>query len=378
MKICYVCTMPLTIRAFFIPQLKYLAENGFDVTVVCSDDGLIGSELGENIHFYGVDIPRGLSLFGSVKAISRLTSFFKKEKFDLIQYSTPNASFYSAIASKKAGCMLRNYHLMGYRYLGARGIGRAILKTIEKITCSLSTTIECVSKSNLKLGIEEKIFDKEKATVVWNGSSGGVDIKRFDYGKRDLWRNEMRQEIGYSADNFVFGFVGRITRDKGINELLEAFFRLDDNSKLFIIGRKEDDTVDRELWNKAINSKDVIIHAPSVQIEKYYAMIDVLVLPSYREGFGNVIIEAAAMGTPAIVSRIPGPVDAVCENKTAVFADVKSVESLIGAMKRIESDNYCLLGEQAKQYVQQNFDSEKLCEKILIRKENLFKNSEVC
>ena len=125
-KICYVVTIPLTIRSFFIPQLKYLSEHGFDVSVICSDDGKIQSELGTTIHYIPVGIPRGISVGGSIKAIKNLKAIFKREQFDLIQYSTPNAALYASIAAKQVGCSVRNYHLMGFRYLGATGIGRKV------------------------------------------------------------------------------------------------------------------------------------------------------------------------------------------------------------------------------------------------------------
>ena len=111
-KICYVVTIPLTIEAFFIPQLQYLASNGFDVTVVCSNDLTLQEKLGANIRFYPIDIPRGISITGSIYAIKALTQFFKIEKFDLIQYSTPNAANYASNASKKIGCRVRTYHMM--------------------------------------------------------------------------------------------------------------------------------------------------------------------------------------------------------------------------------------------------------------------------
>lgn len=114
-KICYVVTIPLTIRSFFIPQLQYLAEHGFDVFVICSDDGKIKEELGDTITYIPIDIPRGLSVGGSLKAIKELRRVFKREQFDLIQYSTPNAALYSSIAAKAVGCKVRNYHLMGFR-----------------------------------------------------------------------------------------------------------------------------------------------------------------------------------------------------------------------------------------------------------------------
>lgn len=371
-KICYVVTIPSTIRAFFIPQLRYLAAHGFDVTVVCCDDGRISEDMGSAIHFHGIEMPRGMSVIASLRAIWHLKAFFKEQAFDLIQYSTPNAAVYASIAAKKSGCKVRNYHLMGNRFLGSKGLGRVLLKTMDKLACRLSTSIECVSPSNLAQGVAEGVYPAEKATVVWNGSTGGVDLKKFDIRKRESWRNALRQELGFGEDVFVFGFVGRITRDKGINELLKAFFQIDDDSRLFLIGNQEDTgTLDAALWQKAVKSSRIKIHAPVKDVEKYYAMIDVLVLPSYREGFGNVVIEAAAMGTPAIVSEIPGPIDAIIAEETAICFPSRNVSELAAAMQRIRQKDIGQMGDAAAAFAARSFDSELLCEKILERKRSL-------
>lgn len=368
-KICYVVTIPLTIESFFIPQLQYLAANGFDVTVVCSNDSRLQEKLGESIRFYPIDIPRGVSVGGSIDALKALTHFFKKEKFDLIQYSTPNAAFYSSIAAKKADCKVRNYHLMGLRYLGASGMGRTILKALERIACHNSTSIECVSKSNMEMGIEEGLFPKEKVTVVWNGSTGGVNLSRFNFSKRQQWRMEVRKELGYNDSDFVYGFVGRITKDKGIDELLSAFLELKDNSKLLLVGNIEDGNhLDVELLTKAQQKSNINFHSFVSDIERYYAAIDVLVLPSYREGFGNVVIEAGAVGTPAIVTDIPGPTDTIDRDKTAIVVPAKDSAALAEAMKRIPTMNYITMGQNAAKFAKEMFDSKVLCEKILERK----------
>lgn len=371
-KICYVVTIPLTIESFFIPQLQYLAANGFDVTVVCSNDSSLQEKLGESIRFYPIDIPRGISVGGSIYALKALTHFFKKEKFDLIQYSTPNAAFYSSIAAKKADCKVRNYHLMGLRYLGASGMGRTILKVLERIACHNSTSIECVSKSNMEMGIKEGLFPKEKVTVVWNGSTGGVDLSRFDFSKRQQWRMEIRKELGYSSSDFVYGFVGRITKDKGIDELLFAFLELNDNSKLLLVGDIEKDNhLDVELLAKAQQNSNIKFHSFVSDIERYYAAIDVLVLPSYREGFGNVVIEAGAVGTPAIVTDIPGPTDTIDREKTALVVPVKNPNTLAESLMKIRERDYVNMGENAAQFAKEMFDSKVLCQKILERKETL-------
>lgn len=371
-KICYVVTVPVTIRAFFIPQLKYLSKHGYDVTVICSDDKKIEAELGDLIRYIPVDIPRGISIGGSIRAIKELKKIFVREKFDLIQYSTPNAALYASIAAKRAGCEIRNYHLMGLRYLGAKCIGCFILKEIEQIACYNSTSIECVSKSNLNLAINEKLFKSEKATVVWNGSSGGVDLKRFDYNKREIWRNTLRSELGYCDSDFIYGFIGRITGDKGINELLAAFFSLKDNSKLILVGDVENEsTLDTNLWERAQNHPNILIHKAVRDVERYFALIDVLVLPSYREGFGNVVIEAGAVATPAITSDIPGPIDTIQKDITGFVVPMKNITSLAKTMKKIQTINIKKMGYDSYKFVSTHFDSEILNQKIAERKKEL-------
>lgn len=378
-KICYVVTVSLTIHAFFIPQLKYLADHGFDVSVICSPDEKIRDALGDKITYIPLDIPRGISVFGSLKATYGLRRIFQKEHFDIIQYSTPNAALYASIAAKQVGCTVKNYHLMGLRYFGASGFSRFLLKSIEKIACNNSTAIECVSKSNMELGIQEGLFPREKATVVWNGSSGGVDLKKFDYTKRQQWRREVRRELSYREDAFVYGFVGRITRDKGINELLKAYFQLDTDAKLLLVGPTENtQALNEGLMEKAKNHPGVQFHNSVVDVERYFAAMDVLVLPSYREGFGNVVIEAGAMGTPAIVSDIPGPTDTIDRNKTAFVVPAKDADALAGAMRRIRTMDYTTMGQNAAKFAKENFDSDVLCEKILERKKLLLGSCRTC
>ena len=258
-KICIVTTIELTIESFFKKQCIYLGNNGFDITVVCSDCNTIIGQMPDNIKCKSIEISRGIKPTTLLESIKELTEFFEKEKFDLVQYSTPNAAFVASIAAKKANVPVRNYHLMGFRYLGESGILRFILKLLEKITCRLSTHIECVSKSNLDLGIKERIFKPEKAVVIWNGSTGGVNLKRFNNLRRAKWRKQIRNELALDDNDFVFGFVGRITLDKGINEILQAFNSTDNDSKLLFVGAQEGiKTLDQTLYQSSLHNDRII------------------------------------------------------------------------------------------------------------------------
>ncbi len=372
-KICYITTIAPTL-SFFKSQMEFMQENGYEVYAISSYNEDYKEKIGKNTKFIPVEIARGIYPLTLKKSILELKKIFIENKFDIVQYSTPNAAFVASIAAKLAGVKIRNYHLMGFRYLGTKGVLRCILKLIEKITCRNSTHIECVSKSNLELGIDEKIFGAEKVCMVWNGSSGGVDLNRFDIHKREEWRKEIRQRLGYKDDDFVFGFVGRITRDKGVNELFAAFLPLSDRAKLLVVGQAEGiDTLDKELFEKAKENDNILFHDAVSDIEKYYTAIDVLLLPSYREGFGMVIVEAAAMGTPAIVSDVPGPIDAILENQTALTVKVKDAQDLREKMETfLDTPELCAqMGKSCASFVTRTFDSRILCEKILERKDSL-------
>lgn len=375
-KLCFITTISITLKSFILEFAKYMHEHSdYDITFICDKDDDFATSLPPYIHYIPVSMKRGISI-GGIKACAQMYKIFKENKFDLIQYSTPNASLYASIAAKFAGCKVRNYHLMGLRYLGASGFSKTVLKAIEKITCYNSTSIECVSKSNMELGINERLFSEHKAVVVWNGSSGGVDLSRFDCSKRAQWRKEVRFRYGYNDNDFIYGFVGRITKDKGINELLEAFLNLETDSKLLLIGQFEnEEMLNCDMLKKARQHHNVKFHSAVSDIERYYAAIDVLIFPSYREGFGNVLIEAGAVGTPAIVSDISGPIDAIQRDETALVVPVKDSRALAEAMKQIRTIDYKNMGQKAAEFAKEKFNSEILYQKILERKEKLLMSS---
>lgn len=373
-KICIVVTIAGTIESFFVPQIKYLSENGYEVTVISSNADMLKKYFGDSVKTIPVHIARGVSPMTLGKSILDLKKVFAREAFDIVQYSTPNAGFCASIAARLAGIKIRNYHLMGLRYLGMNGIARKLFKLLEKMTCALSTHIECITPSNLELSITEKLFKREKGTLIWNGSTGGVDIDRFDASKRNDWRKEIRAELGFADDDFVFGFVGRLTRDKGINEMLEAYKSVQDKAKLLIVGGDEGvDTLDKDLWDYANSCEDIKILDFKQDIERYYSAMDMLLLPSYREGFGMVIAEAGAVGTPAIVSNIPGPIDVIAAGETALTVEVRNTQDLQDKMEYIlaNTDRARKMSNACTQFIKDRFDSRVLNERILERKDKL-------
>ncbi len=341
-KICFITTIPLTIRVFVLKTAAYLHEHtDWDISMICDEDEEFRKELPDYIHYIPVKMKRGFSLSG-IKAMREMKKIFEREKFDLIQYSTPNASLYASMAGKKAKVPVRLYCQWGMVYVGFHGIKRKIFKAVEKYVCKSSTWVEPDSYSNLRFAHAEKLYPEDKGSVIWNGSACGIDLQKFDVAKKEGYRKAIRAQYHLPDDAYVYGFVGRITRDKGINELFAAFKEIAqerDNAYLMMVGPTEmDETVDAELYEWTKSCGRVIYTGYTKVVEQYVSAMDAYLLPSYREGFGLGVVEAEAMGVPVIVSDIPGPVDAMEENVTGIIVKKGDVETLAAAMKELYED----------------------------------------
>lgn len=378
-KICYITTVALTLDAFVVEAAKYIHENtDWDITFICNDDKKNVDRFPKYINFHPIEMKRGISLTG-IKAIWEMIIYFREQRFDLIQYSTPNAAFYAAIAGKIANIPVRLYCQWGMAYVAFSGIKRLVFKTIEKMICKFSTCIQPDSKSNLSFSHMEGLYPSTVGKVIWNGSACGVNLKKFDINKKEVWRAEIRAKYDIPIDAYVFGYVGRITRDKGINELLSVARNLIDNNKnlyLIMIGHEEiDKTVDLELYEWSQNSSNIIYTGFTREVEIYISAIDCYVLPSYREGFGMGVIEAEAMGIPVIVSNIPGPIDAMRENETGIIVEKKNIESLYDAMEKMykNRDLHEKFQSNARKYVEENFEQSQFFKKMLADRKILLK-----
>lgn len=370
-KICFVTTISLTLRMFVLKTAEYIHENSdWDISFICSNDDDFASSLPSYVHYYPVHMERGISISG-IKAMLEIKNIFIREKFDLIQYSTPNASLYASLAGKMARIPVRLYCQWGMAYVGFKGIKRIIFKLEEKMVCALSTSIEPDSRSNLDFSHEEGLYSLQKGSVIWNGSACGVNLSKFDFSKKEKYRKTIRENLGIKDNAFVFGFVGRITRDKGINELYSAFKKIseqEENCYLLMVGPSEvDETVDNRLVEWSKESNKVIFTGFTNVVEQYLSAMDVYILPSYREGFGMGVVEAEAMGVPVIVTDIPGPIDAMKQEETGLIVKKADVNSLYNAMLIMMRNDQLLkqYGEQGRIFAVDNFNQNTLFEKIL-------------
>ncbi|WP_416150492.1 glycosyltransferase [Salipaludibacillus sp. HK11] len=378
-KICIVTTTSETINCFLLSQAGFLSQNGYDVTIVCNDDPILKSMIPSEVTYFPVKMKRGIDGIGSLVSIYKLYYLFKIDKFDIVQYSTPNASMYASIASFLAQTPIRLYCQWGIRYVGFQGLKRKIFKRLEKFVCNLSTYIEPDSKGNLLFSHQEGLYKENKSKVVWNGSANGVDLNKFDVSSKQKWRGIIRKKYYVSAVDFVVGFVGRIDKDKGINELLSAFKVISakyTNIKLFIIGSKDlDEGINEDLFSWSFSSDAVIYCGYTKNVEYYLAALDLFILPSYREGFGSGVIEAEAMGVPVIVSDIPGPTDAMQKGITGLVIPKGSSDHIVKAIETCFKSP-TMLSEMSKNailFADNKFDQDVLWKYILEDRNELYR-----
>ena len=337
-KICIVTTVSLTMKAFVVESAKYLHnEGGYDITLICNDDKEFSASLPDYIRFIPVSMARGvdLSAFSSILQFIRI---FKKEKFDLIQYSTPNASLYASIAGLLAGVKLRIYSQCGLRYVSFEGFKRKFFKIFERLTCKLSTYVRAQSPMNMEFAIEENLCPRKKISVIGIGGTIGVDLKECRSFDHNEVKAELREKYGIPKDAFVYGYVGRINEDKGTNELITAFSKLSEQKEdtyLALVGMLDDANPIKPENLKTAQTNSRIIMTGNVPLDEVYphmAMFDVLVHPTYREGFGKVLQEAMGVGLPIITTDVPGPSEVIENNISGILCKVKDSEDLCEKM----------------------------------------------
>ena len=379
-KICIVTTMWSSINNWIKPFLNDYHANGIDVTIVCNMDEEYEAQLHEQfpfVHTRPIPFPRGMSYLGSVKSILALKKLFKEENFDLVQYSTPNASFYASVAARLARIPIRLYCQWGMVYVTRGGVKRKIFKWMEKTICKNSTMIQPDSYGNLEFCRKEGLYDESKSCVIWNGSAKGLDLTAFDVSKKAEYAKEIKEKYGIPEDALVLGFVGRLGREKGCHELFGAFRSLKEqfpSLKLLFVGPIEkEETMEPDVLEYFRTCEDIIKTDRVSNVEKYISAMDVFALPSYREGFGMSVIEASAMEVPVVVTQYPGPSSAIKEGVSGISVPVKSTDELARALAELfrDENKRTEMGKAGREFVVSSFDQVVFKQKYMENRLNL-------
>ena len=364
-KICIVTTMWSSISNWIKPFLNDYHKNNIDVTIVCNMDQAFENSLKDEfpfVHTHAIAFPRGMSVLGSIKSILELKKFFAKNKFDMVQYSTPNASFYTSIAAKSKKIPVRLYCQWGMVYVTRTGVKRKIFKWMEQTICKNSTVVQPDSFGNLEFCRKEGLYDESKSCVIWNGSAKGIDLTAYDDTKKAEYSAEIKSKYGISDNDIVIGSVSRLGREKGCHELFEAFRNIKKdfpNAKLLFVGPLEkEETIDPDMLAYFKECEDIIKTGRVSNVERYISAMDVFALPSYREGFGLSVVEASAMRVPVVVTKYPGPSGAMQDGVTGFAVDVKDAKGLEDAIRvlLLNPDMAKKMGDSGRAFVEEKFD----------------------
>lgn len=362
-KICFVLTIPFTMNAFLRPHLERLCAI-YDVTVCLNmDTPEVVSVVPERVRLVPLGIVRQINVWSDLKTLFELVRFFRRERFDLVYSLTPKGGLLAMIAAKLTGAPHRVHCFTGQVWVTRRGFGRWFLKSMDRLLAACASRLLADSASQRQYLIEEGIVAPEKIEVLANGSIAGVDVKRFRPDGET--RRQVRSEFGIEQDACCLLYVGRLKRDKGVADLIEAFNRLSvhfSNLHMLLVGP------DEEGFDSLVRDVPRIHRVGYTQVvEEYMAAADVFCLPSYREGFGLVLIEAGAVGLPVVASRIYGVTDAVVDGETGLLHQPGNIDDLT---RKLESllENASLrrvLGEAGRNRVSALFNTESVKEAMV-------------
>ena len=373
-KICALTTISKTMDWFIVDSMRNLSKNGYDVTLISNmEEGFIDRN-SDYATCINLPMSRGVSIKDVLKCTNFLRKYFKKEKFDVIYYTSPNVSLYASIAGVLAGVQIRFYSQCGLRYVSFSGIKKKIFWLVEKITCMLSTTIRSQSPLNMQFAIDEKLCSKEKISVVGIGGTTGVDLAKCDSFDHEKMKWILRNKYNIPQDAFLYGYVGRINADKGINELIEAFIMLQkkhNNIYLVLVGMMDDTNPISQKNIEIAQNNDHIIMTGNVSPDLVYphmAMFDILTHPTYREGFGKVLQEAMGVGIPIITTNVPGPSEVIENNVSGLLVKVKDVKDLAEKMNLLYMDKNLknIFATEGRARAEKYFDRPIMLNNILV------------
>lgn len=364
-KICFITAVPGSANAFLKDHMSALRQDYLVYYV--SNERDESKILVEYDGYHCVDIQRGISLLKDLRALIHLTRYFKTEKFDAVHSVTPKAGLVTALAAYFAGVPHRTHIFTGQVWANKKGFSRWLLKTLDKVIAKLNNHILVDGEGQRQYLIQQGVLTEHNSQVLGHGSICGVNLERFNPTKE--MREAKRKELNVSEDTIVFSFMGRLNHDKGLYELLPAFNRLvAECPKAFLVlyGNDEENVASHFGEYKNLKEKEnFLYYGLTREPQNMTQAADVFVLPTYREGFGSSVIEAAALGIPTICSDAYGVMDAMVDNVTGLRCKVGDKESLYHCMKQLYNDKSMRerMGKAGRERVLQDFDGRIITQK---------------
>ncbi|HAG91848.1 MAG TPA: glycosyltransferase family 1 protein [Bdellovibrionales bacterium] len=342
---------------------------------VIGDEVSIYKERWPHVNFIDLKIPRKIRLWEDLKALIGLTRIFNRKKYDIVHSIMPKAGLTCSLAGFISGRPIRIHTFTGQVWKNDEGFKRLFFKTLDRWIVALCTKAYTDSPSQSEFLFQEGISDHGKPLpYLGNGSLSGVNPHRFDPARLASERARLREEIGADENCKVYMFLGRKCKDKGTIDLLKAFDEAfgEDLKNLLVLVGPEDDQEFKDLFYSKFHQRKNIFNYPATSTpEIFLAAGDVFCLPSHREGFGSVVIEAAALGLPTIGSKISGLQDAIVDGETGSFVAPGDIEGLSKGLRQASehSEAFKKMGEKARERAHSQFAMSRLFE--LLHKEYL-------
>lgn len=377
-NILHVASVSFSLPYFVGEQFIYFKEKNYEYNfyVACSPSQNL-TRLSDSLGFIEVPliINRSITPLQDLKSILKLRKFILEHKIDIVVGHTPKGGMIAMIASCLARINNRVYFRHGIMFETSKGFMRFVLKNIERITGFLATKVVCVSNEIKLLSEKENLNDKKKNIVLGRGTCNGVDTsQKYNpiYIGDEI--NDLQKKIGINNGEFVLGYVGRLVKDKGIDDLIEAWEIIIEkytNVKLLLIGPYEERDKVNDLTRNKILNYDSIVHTGYVDNPyNYYSLMDAFILPSYREGFPTVVLEASSMELPILTTRATGCSESIIEGKTGIFFDIEKTKIAEAISFIIDNRELAKeMGVNGRKFVENNFEQKKIWD--IIEKEIL-------
>jgi len=360
-------------------QAEYLRDKGMKVVLISSYGPEIHQiNLDNDLIYEEIEISRQIHPVKDLLTLIKIIRAFREQRFDIVHSTTPKAGLLSSVAAFITGVPVRIHTWTGQPWVTLTGLKKLVTMSADMLIGLLSTKCYADSPSQREFLIQKRIIHHRKIKVISKGSISGIDLERFHPGRfTGAQKTTIKVDLGLSKSSEIVTFIGRINKDKGIFELISAFIKIINqgyDTDLLIIGPLDQNSEGQGF----VNMKEYIKDYPRIHYlgyhknpEKYLSITDIFCLPSYREGFGTTVIEAASMGIPAIGTKINGLVDAIIDGETGLLVPLKSVSGLVAGLKRLldNPQEREEMGYQARLRCIQNFDKNIINE--LMRKEYL-------
>ncbi len=371
-KLLRITTVPISLKLLLAGQFSFFQQHGFEVMTASADGEELKELLSAGVTHHVVPMTRTITPVQDIICLLKLIRLIKNYKPDIVHTHTPKAGLLGMLAAWMCGVKIRMHTVAGLPLMETKGIKRTLLKITERITYSCATNVYPNSKGLLKYIREQLSIVNCQLSILGKGSSNGIDSNYFSRTSKLVdAANGIKSRYQIPEGSFVFCFVGRVVKDKGIVELVEAFQKLGNGieKRLILVGPREEalDPLPDITMSTIKNDPTIILPGFQQDVRPWMTASDVFVFPSYREGFPNVVMQAACLEVPCIVSNINGCNEIIEDQVSGLVVEAKDAGALLKAMQFMimEIEKRKMFAINAREFVTKNFDQQFVWQELL-------------